>query len=537
MAFRLLPVRKRSRICTPEAAKAATVPSTPETVPPTEEGFEDAASNVSARVRFVMNDAFCEEYMRWEAGLSKRPLQDCADLAADVLARLQAASEEGDDFAITLYEKACAVHKTKRLLQASVLAGGIREHFQAYSKRFGWKEVADSKEVFSTVRRTFCGSRVSAFVTEVAADHTTARDSLQASIAGGQCLLALAQAVHAEPMPALAIDMALVEHEGAVYSQGVTDHGELQYTAGGVAQDGGDHRPVHRARVFLRFPRDIRLAQLCPQDLLLVVGSLLVPLGMQRHSWKTLIVTSGSTAKPNLIDRVCADLVGLGVATDLKEVLRSAEHPRNRPFILKLDWKTVGKDDKFLDELHAVLKIGVAVVLRNEVGVPKEICAQARLRLCTTHLRDVTVSNEDTWSRGKGLLFTEALKEYALHAGTVPIPSIPFSNVLDGAGFRPVPRRGMNTACFYITEMIQMQYGIGFGDLGPDPKPDSMIDLEYVTQALQAYALRRKIFEASKAITVEDVLQAASCAREDRHAVVTYSHDRKLFKNLVKFGV
>ena len=90
----------------------------------------------------------------------------------------------------------------------------------------------------------------------------------------------------------------------------------------------------------------------------------------------------------------------------------------------------------------------------------------------------------------------------------------------------------MNTACFYMTEMIQMQYGFGFGERDAD----FTVGLEYVTEALHSYALRRKVFEVSRAVTVEDVLQAASCAREDRHAAVTYVQELKIFRNLVRFG-
>ena len=503
MAGRQLPVRKRVRKC--EADTAAATATAIEPVAHPSAGFS-------------MSETLCAEYLRWESALLHQPLQEIVELSADTTRLLQTASAAGDTFAASMYAKVCLIRDARAFADRAILCGSIRKHFHDVATHFGWKEMPGmhKKMVFSTVSRTCCGTRMEALIHFAAASDAPA--CLKETIANN-CVVAK-EIVDAEILPVLEIDMALVLHEGTQRSFGVS--------TGTRVVNPTD--PIHRAFVPLNSSGVVSLRETCPPELLLVVGAMLVPLGMQRHAWKTLIVTSGTSARPHLIDRICEDLVGLGVTTDLNSVLRNVgTAQQERPFVLKLDrWNTA--DERFLDELHAILKIGVIVIIRSDIGVPREICLQPRLRLCTTHLRDVTVTAE-VWNSGKGALFTEALREYAEHAHRVPVAVVPFKVALDGHLFRPVPRRGMSANCFYLSEMIQIEYGIGLGQAAAGES----VDMEHVTESLRSYADHHKVFEASKVVTPEDVLQAAQNVREGSNAVVTFCKELKVFRNLKRF--
>ena len=488
MAGRFLPSRKRMR----KVEEKATVV---------------LAGLTSNLAEISMTETVCVEFLRWEAALLHQPLGEVLELSPDTLALLKLASENGDAFASVLYAKTCLFSEARSCVGNTLLGNSIRKHFQDAAERFGWKDMGGVKKmVFSTASRTCCGPRIDALIEYSAA--SDAPPCLKTIIAN-KCI-AVREIIDAMHLPQLCIDMALVLHEDSLRSYG---------TGAAFEHESGEaEEAIHRAYVPLCSPLgggkgDAALRRLVPPELLLLIGAMLVPLGSQRHIWKTLIVTSGNAERPHLIDRICDDLVVHG-----------------RPFVLKIDrWNLL--DERFLDDLHSILKIGVIVVVRSDIGVPREICMQPRLRLCTTHLRDLTVT-ADAWKGLKGLLFSEALREYAENAHKVPVTTVPFKVALEGHAFRPVPRRGMNANCFYLSEMMQIQYGIGFGVPGAS---EAEVDVDFVMECMQSYAAYRKIFEASKTVTPEDVLQAASNVREDRNAVVKFCVELKIFRNLKRF--
>ena len=287
---------------------------------------------------------------------------------------------------------------------------------------------------------------------------------------------------------------------------------------------------VHRAAVpfvetaYEDVDRDAAL--LCPSSLSLVIGTMLTPLCSRLRVWKTLIVVSGSsTGKPHLIDKVCEDLVDLGVTTDFQSAVNCTRSTRCRPFVLKLEgcaWKT--GDAEFLDQIHAMLKIGIIVVIKTEAGVPRDVCLQSRLRLSTIHLRDVTV-DERLWHCHRGALFQHALRAYAVWE--VKIPRVPFREPIEGHWFRPTPRRSpeMNAMCCYLSEMLHMEFGIRL-------QVDASVDICQITEAVAAYSRHRLVFNPPESILPEEVLMAASDAREDKDRAVTYCSVSKLFRHM-----
>lgn len=275
-------------------------------------------------------------------------------------------------------------------------------------------------------------------------------------------------------------------------------------------------------RVLIHAPKHARQQTVCPQNLLLVIGSMLVPPCAASHTWKTLIVATGSHrgGVPHIVDRICDSFIGFGLTTDLY----AAGTHRNAPYVLRIDeWKDTAA---FKNRVHDLLKVGVIVVVRCTDGVPASIVQEPRLRLCTQCIRSVYVS-DSAWEEEAGMLYKDAVDVYCRDVASVSVPAIPYRTVVEGKTFRPNPMMdgSMNHMAFYLAEMLHAHFGIMLAS-------GTRVALVDVELFLAQYAVIREFPSALRKLTAEDVLEAAAAVREVYDDIVTYDPDSKCLVNI-----
>ena len=270
----------------------------------------------------------------------------------------------------------------------------------------------------------------------------------------------------------------------------------------------------------LYLPADSRQPQhIVRPELLLVVASLLVPPCARHanHKWKTLVVASGARSRLHIVDKLCGELVDLGMtyaAPDLGP-------RRSQPYVWYIShWHGAS----MVAAVKSKLAAGLVVVVRTETSVPAELCLDAELRLVTVHIGSLAPPlTDDVWEADKVNVVYDALDVYRSACTSADPPlRVPFVRPVDMLPYRPVPRAAITASLF--SEMLH-------GCILVCIAHHHTATLSDIETAYATYARRRGFLDMS--ISPEAILEGAAMVQTTVDDVVKFCAATKTFSNLL----
>jgi hypothetical protein len=486
-------------------------------------GAEEVVAVASATVRpeHVLTPTIQADQLAWELAIATKPITQWPILGEDTLQAWHTLGQANDPKTMQLIEK----HK---LVKATL--GVALDTFERFIYGLCY-DMVDRNEMrmcangslFSLRSGMHVGSPMDAFMKfafpSIMSGHDRKIIQDNENLVHGYVGVAVREAAKV-----FVFDTALVKHSKGCFTRFLHALEEEGGGGGGGAgdSDGAGWAVGATHRVKIPLPKHSRPQTACPENLLVLVGSMLVPPCAASHTWKTLIIATGSkrVGTPHIIDRICSDFIGFGLTTDMQV----AANQRTSPYLLRIDeWKDTVP---FKNRVHDLLKVGVVVVVRCTDGVPLSIVQEPRLRLCAQTIRACGVSDE-VWNEEAGMLFRDAVDAYRVHAHCVQVPDVPYPSVVQGKAYRPNPMvdGSMNVMAFYLAEMLHARFGIRLF-------PGGRVALAEVELVLGRYAVLREFQSSVRKLTAEDVLEAASAVREAVDDVVTYHGDSKSLVNI-----